>query len=336
MHSRGKKIFLPITGQYENIGDVLHRRELLGLIKQGRTVHMFIGSAPQEFVDALAGEHLNLIFYRSLTKWLLRYFFSNGVLLFKSGQNTLGYKRWLFECTLFLLGRISFKGNNVLRIGVNVPRKFHKNVRIFKLFYNRGIVFWRTDIAKQVFSYGLVVPDLVMLRQRVQNAEFKTRSIVLSLRFDRISQPESFFRSLKEWSELNDYKIVILSQVSFDDEVSRKLADRYSWDLVLRNSDETMITFMDRLDELFKQSEYVFSDRLHVLLGAAVFNCKLLGLVSQGADRKIEDHFQIIDKSFVVSYGLLDSFQDSLISKAVAIRFPNAQQVRSNLVDIIN
>ena len=62
------EIYVPGIGQYDNIGDIILRRQLLRWLEPMGRLHVFIGNAPAGYGESLelGPEHRT---YRSFTAW---------------------------------------------------------------------------------------------------------------------------------------------------------------------------------------------------------------------------------------------------------------------------
>ena len=63
-----RKVFAVGRGQYENVGDIILRRQLLDWIRPGGELHVYVGHSPAGYDDGLRlspDDHL----YRSLRAW---------------------------------------------------------------------------------------------------------------------------------------------------------------------------------------------------------------------------------------------------------------------------
>src|SRR5690606_28855950 len=116
-----KNNFIPVVGQYTNVGDALHRRELLSWLKNAGTLHDFVGNAPKHYIDALDLPHDAKV-YTNILGWIWNLTlssFKKTHFVFNPGEITVGAKRLMFEVLLLPFEwLVKAKKGQILRVGI--------------------------------------------------------------------------------------------------------------------------------------------------------------------------------------------------------------------------
>ena len=63
-----REIFVPARGQYDNIGDILLRRQLLDWLRDSGTLHIYLGQSPVGYDEGLRLRTGDVL-YRSFRHW---------------------------------------------------------------------------------------------------------------------------------------------------------------------------------------------------------------------------------------------------------------------------
>jgi hypothetical protein len=294
------KIFVPVVGQFTNVGDVLHRRELLSWLKDVGELHIYLGNAPKSFIEGLKLDS-NAILYTSLKKWLWMIFcsgYKKTTFVFNPGEIRLGRRRLIGEIALFpiqLLVRL--KRGEVLRVGIAAMSNSSKNfLWLWKfLFMPATQIYWRTFHSKEMFNRGKVIPDLAFYDIAETNFSDSTRKdLTISMRADCTLPSEKWFNAISEFSKDFNLNINVVSQVRMDNtstvEIARKLNARsVVW------PDETSHFEQEKiLTEIYLKTKLVLSDRLHVLIAAyskGAIPANILSVPSQ----KVQHHFSVLN-----------------------------------------
>src|SRR5699024_8308818 len=131
------KIFIPVAGQFTNIGDTLHRKILISwLKKESVQLHVFVGKAPQSFIEALGLRDSDII-YTNYFKWAF-YMLGNSIkektgFFFNPGELTMSTKRLILELGLIPFHLfIKLRKGKVIRVGV--AAKSDINIRFKSLW----------------------------------------------------------------------------------------------------------------------------------------------------------------------------------------------------------
>lgn len=165
------------------------------------------------------------------------------------------------------------------------------NIRYFNI-YNRLFV---RSLRNQELLQGELhnisyIPDMAfLLGGYVQNRHFKKEKRV-AFSFREITEMDSLIEKLRTISEFfieRGYKVDILYQVQRDRNVSIRLSQNIGGTNLIGS-----LIWIDNLD-YYSKYEFVFSNRLHVLLSGAVYNAIPIALISNDIkEQKIDNIYK--------------------------------------------
>lgn len=322
-------IFVPMIGQYENIGDIILRRSLMNWLREAGMVHLYVGPAPDQYADAL-GVTADDVVYRSFVAWyaaaLKSAALGNAHYAFKAGEIQLslfGLKEHISVIPLISLIRL--RGGKVIRIGSGsrnfspVPRMMMK-----PSLWLSQLVMWRDARTAAYMGKGGVVPDLAFAEGDPieEMLPRETRDImIVSMRGDRHSQSGGvWIDALREFVSSHALTIWVVTQVVRDSHTSQSLAESLGaqlldWDGNDHGQQES------KLRDLYRRAAIVVSDRLHVLIAAYTHGALPVGLLSYQSD-KIDRHFDVIGISNITLFcntidkqEILDRLSETLASR---------------------
>lgn len=297
------KIFMPLVGQFTNIGDTLHRSVLVDWLKDLGELHIFIGSAPQSFMTGLYLPS-GVVIYKSFPKWIFAAVCAAGYssFFYNPGEITGSKKRFLKEVVIFpvlLLYRIL--GRKVLKVGVDVQQNGGVNdilFRVSNIFTSYS--FYRTRESFCRFGRGEVIPDLGFYKYTDTARQVGGRSYIsVSMRADKFIPSNIFVGAVVEFAKANGLAVALVSQVRMDNSSCRELSVMFKdagcevaeflWsDRVVHAEQEAIV------NEVYQKSFMVVSDRLHVLIAASNHGAIPICISSYLSD-KVEKHFSVID-----------------------------------------
>lgn len=294
-----KKIFVPVVGQFINIGDVLHRRELLSWLRDQGELHIYVGKAPKSFIDGLKLDS-KAILYTSISSWMIQILVSGykkTFFIFNPGEIRLEKRRLLREILLFpLLCVVRLKKGKVLRVGIAAMSEYsNKNLNIWKLVLKTtNKIFWRTYDSKEKFKRGVVIPDLAFYD--VDNEALSNLNrpyLTISMRGNHASPSDKWYDIIKGIALKYNLEIVTVSQVRNDNDktlqISEKLnAKKIIWkDNYSHNEQEAIV------NEIYQNSLLIVSDRLHALILAYSKGAIPINLLTVNKE-KVQHHFDVI------------------------------------------
>lgn len=294
------RIYIPLVGQFTNIGDTLHRSVLLEWLCESAELHVYIGNAPPSFLTGLKISN-NIILYRSFFDWYLSALRSikDSSFVYNPGEITGTKKRFLKEIVLMpLLFLYRMQGKNVLKVGVDIQRRGTFNDRLYWLanqFTNYS--YYRTSDSYQRFSKGEVIPDLGFFRF-TDLGKVDRSYIVLSMRSDKYQFNEELLRAISKFAVDMSLVVAVVAQVRMDNRsgalISGKLqeygceVEEFFWPDEVSHAQQE-----DVLNRVYAKSLLAISDRLHVLIAAANFSCIPI-CISSYFSHKVAKHFEVI------------------------------------------
>lgn len=299
------KIFIPIVGQFINIGDTLHRKILLSWLKYDDVVlHVYVGKAPQSFIEALGLRESDKI-YTSYIKWAFDLFRSSVIrrtgFIFNPGELTMSTKRLVLESLLVPFHLVlKLRKGFVLRVGIASKSDIKvKRINFWKkIFSLSDIIFWRTYKSKELYNCGIVIPDLAFYDIDKDFDFINKNKLVISMRGDRPAPNDLWFSVIKKFASNNNLEVIVVSQVRIDNERTLDIGNRlgaksYIWpDAVSHNQQEVM------LNDLYRECKVSISDRLHVLIAAYTKAVIPVNLCSSFSN-KVQDHFDVVKENNV-------------------------------------
>lgn len=298
-----KHIFIPVVGQFTNVGDVMHRKELISWFKRRAILHVYIGCAPKSFVNSLELEE-TAITYTSITKWLLsiiKHINRQPSFIFNPGEINLRNKRLIGEIGLvpFTL-LIRMFGGKVIRVGIAAKQNKTKLKFLWRcIFKISNKIYWRTLSSHHYFNIGKVIPDLAFAEKvnQLQNSTQKLprRSLLtISMRFDRPAPSEKWYKAIKNVADFSQLDICVISQVKMDNERSKQIANHFGVNPILWKDEDSHKTQENAVRKEYSKTKLLISDRLHVLI-AGTTEMALPSVILTANSSKINDHFDVID-----------------------------------------
>lgn len=300
MEKSATSIFVPMIGQYENIGDIILRRPLLDWLRPLGILHIYVGHAPEGYEKGLGvqpGDHV----YRSFGSWYLAGLRCAAAgaahYAFKPGEIQLslkGLKEHLSVLPMIAMMRI--RGGKVIRVGSGarnyspVPRALMKPSILLS-----HLVMWRDARTTAYMGAGEVMPDLAFSEgdSVSEHAPSAARDVlVVSMRGDRDHSSDVWQGAVRSYASARGLKIWVVTQVLRDTAFSKVLAasldaELLDWDGSAHDQQEA------RLRALYRRAHGVVSDRLHVLISAYSHGALPVGLMAYPSD-KIERHFAAV------------------------------------------
>ncbi|MFH8252107.1 glycosyltransferase [Microbacterium sp. B2969] len=295
------EIYVPGIGQYDNIGDIILRRQLLKWLEPLGRLHVFVGNAPAGYAESLVGE--DHVVYRSFAAWyraaLADAVRGKAAYVFKPGEIQItfaGLKEHL--SMLPLLVALKLRRKPVIRVGAG-SRGFEPIPKLLMQpsLAMTDLVTWR-DARTADFLGGTVMPDLAFGEGEAEPRGKDERPVlVVSMRSDRPLPSDEWFGAVRSFAQQRDLEIVSVVQVERDAERSRLLAERlggryHAW------SGDDHEGHEQQLRELYRKTTLAVSDRLHVLITAVTEGAAPIAPLVDDSD-KIDRHFSAAGISHV-------------------------------------
>ncbi|MDJ0338187.1 hypothetical protein [Cryobacterium sp. PH31-O1] len=272
-----RNIFVPARGQYDNIGDILLRRQLLDWLRASGPLHVYVGEAPDGYADGL-GLGPDDVQYRSFRRWYLAALASaahgRASYVFKPGEiqlTLIGMKEHL--AMLPVLALVRARHGRVARVGVG-SRNFAPLPRALMgpSIALSNVSLWRDAATAGYLRQGSIMPDLAFAsvgsNQTRDAPEEQGRDVlVVSMRSDLDYPSLAWLAGVRAVAADNGLEIWCVTQVLRDDDKCGQLATDLGGQALRWNGtghDEQE----QRLRALYRRAALAVSDRLHVLVGA--------------------------------------------------------------------
>ena len=302
------KVFAIARGQFENIGDIILRRQLLDWVRPVGELHVYVGQSPHGYDEGLRLAPTDRV-HRSLSGWYREALRSaargEAAFVFKPGEIQLtlvGMKEHV--SMLPLLATLRARGGAAVRAGVgtrNYARVPRALMRPSIALSDRTL--WRDVTTGEYMGTGAVMPDLAfgegpddgVVKSFVEPSPDRD-ALVVSLRGDDPLRPYpsgAWLEGVRRHAARHDLEIWAVTQVRSDDDRTRQLATdlggrALTWDAQTPHAEQER-----RLRELFARAELALSDRLHVAITAFTEGAVPVGALVQDSD-KVDRHFRTI------------------------------------------
>lgn len=305
-----RDVFAVGRGQYENIGDVILRRPLLDWARATGRLHVYVGRSPEGYDEGLGIGSTDVV-YRSFWRWyaalLVAALRGRANSIYKPGEiqlSLLGMKEHVVMIPAAAIVRL--RGGVVARIGVGA-RSFARLPRALMWPSNAlsSYTRWRDEGTAGYLGFGSAMPDLGFAEGLDDGAivraiadESPRRLLVVSLRADAEVAPRPYpqrawFEGVKAFAESEGLEVWVATQVSVDNDRSRRLATDLGAHLLEWPELSNHRQQEAKLRELYRRARVVASDRLHVIIAAFTEGAAPVALQLDDAD-KVSRHFDTI------------------------------------------
>src|SRR5690606_28814821 len=193
------------------------------------------------------------------------------------------------------------KGGKILRVGVAAASNVNVSFKLLwkNLFNFSSLVMWRTNISRNLFGMGEVIPDLAFAGKEPSNYDRSTeiqkrKNLIISMRWDRPYPNLDWLKAVRDFSFNRDLKILVVSQVRKDNPTCVQLAADLGGESILWKEDVFHLDQEERLRIIYKDSLLAVSDRLHVLI-AAITEGVLPSVILTKPSDKVQHHFDVLD-----------------------------------------
>lgn len=302
-----RRVFAIGRGQYENVGDIILRRQLLDWVRPLGEMHLYVGESPPGYVEGLRLGPGDCV-YGSLIAWyrvaLVSALRGGASYVFKPGEiqlTLLGMKEHL--SMLPLLVAVKLRGGAAVRVGVGtrnyapLPRALMRPSIALS-----DVTLWRDVSTASYMGSGEAMPDLAFAEgsDDAAVAAFaeespERRILVVSMRSDepvRAYPSRTWIDAVKAYADAHGLEIWAVTQVHVDDGRTRQLAadlggSALTWDGLDHDRQE------EKLRALYRRTAIALSDRLHVLVAAFTEGAIPVGSLVDDDD-KIDRHFRTI------------------------------------------
>ncbi|NRG39809.1 polysaccharide pyruvyl transferase family protein [Rathayibacter sp. VKM Ac-2835] len=290
------KIFVPVVGQYENIGDIVLRRELVEWLSGMGEMHAYVGASPASYDEAL-DLPADVITYRSVGGWAreLGSCLRRGecvAYIYKPGEIQLtwrGLKEHIGLLPLVVATRL--RGGLVIRVGAG-SRNFDRwPTAVFRSTLALShYTMWRDVRTADRLGHGGVMPDLGFGQVGSEHAASTERTrLTVTMRGDRVPPSRQWRQAIARIAEERGLRLTVVTQVERDEPLMAELAGEWDADYVAWGSRSHKVQEA-AVRRAFAESALVVSDRLHALIVAVAEGAAVASMADTPTD-KIERHF---------------------------------------------
>lgn len=290
------KIFVPLVGQHENIGDIVLRRELVEWLSPEGELHVYVGASTDAYDRSLELPS-DAVVYRSVKAWgaalasALRG--SRDVAyVYKPGEIQLtiaGLKEHVGLLPLVVATRA--RGGVVVRVGAG-----SRNFDTFPTAVLRSTLglahytAWRDTRTARIMRRGEVMPDLGFGQIGRADGDKRERTrLTVTMRGDRDAPSSTWREAVRATADDLGLALTVVTQVERDEPLGAELAAEWDADYIAwtgRDHAEQE----DAVRRVFDESALVVSDRLHALI-VALTEGAAVSTVADGPTDKIQRHF---------------------------------------------
>lgn len=191
-------------------------------------------------------------------------------------------------------------------------------------------------------------PRLIEQKKKQIIISFRSSSLGTSHDSDRLKDTLKALSELLQSEEFKHYKITIAHQVSYDKEACQEIASFLKKENTINVEHiDKKLSLTDSV-ELYSQSEYVISNRLHVLLIAAACKAVPVPLIKDGENIKIQSIFEdnqldnlIIHESDNPTlkrekYQHLHKNRSQILKLLDSVQKENTEKARHNIAKLFN
>ncbi|WP_237884453.1 polysaccharide pyruvyl transferase family protein [Pseudomonas sp. PGPR40] len=311
-----KKIYFEPAGQIENTGDLLINKVALDLVRKYGEIIVNDNDTPRWFVDEITGGNDTLasssnsslfasIFFEAIRRRSETYLLlPPGDISRKGMKSSIG--TIVKSSKLFILRLVGCK---IIRLGFSIG-PFDKANAISESIQSFAYrVYGVRDSHSLKFGKDIRINNLIFFpdfswyykpdTDRLGTFEHENH-IVLSFRSNAngIKHDSSYLEKIKEIlsrflaENPSSSKVTICYQVAYDREGCRDLYDE-----LRKKNHHLQFEFIDKklslseCNEIYSKSSLVISNRLHVLMLAAINGAKIIALTKLGHNKKIANLF---------------------------------------------
>ncbi|WP_460800056.1 hypothetical protein [Microbacterium sp. GXF0217] len=298
--ARATRTFVSLTGPAGNIGDALIRRETLAWASDtSDELVAYTGDAPDVWLTQLGipEDAIVLRSKKSVPRWLWLLIAAprHPVLVFEAGEIPLdrgnGLRELVFLAETLI---VRLKGGVVVRPPRGIRAPSQPSLSIHRLAARLSpVTLWRDAVTLATARTGRLAPDIGFSAGIRPGLGWNERAeLIVSLRGARPLPDERWIRTVRESAERAGLGIRTVVQVREDEDRARELAELLGG--VFEEWGETdPLAQEERLRERYDAAQLVISDRMHVLVLAALSGAVPVELVPQPT-AKIREAFAAI------------------------------------------
>lgn len=298
-HPRRTRTFVSLTGPAGNIGDALIRRATLAwALGTSDELVVYTGDSPDVWLRQLGvpDDATVLRSKRSVARWLwmLATAPARPVLVFEAGEVPLhkgnGLREFVFLAETVI---VRLKGGVVVR----PPRGIRSPSNPSTWLHARAarlsqVALWRDAASAALVGGGVVAPDIGFAAAKGHPAAEARDELIVSLRGSRPMPGDEWIEAVRLTAEAAGLRVRTVVQVREDEPRARELADALGGDFEAWG-DTDSVAHEENLRARYSRARLVISDRMHVLVLAAIDGAAPAELVP-APTRKITDAFAAV------------------------------------------
>lgn len=288
------RLHVSVTAGYQNIGDAFIRREAFGWVRPLGGAEVYLADSPDVWATQVGVSPADVPHRRRL-RWLWSAASRpRSVVVFEPGEVRMDLRALPRELA-FVAAVVAVR----LRGGVVVlpPRALVGAHRVTLAVHRwscrlASFAYWRDPVSLAAARAGRVLPDVAFgAEAQVPRGDRDASTLVVSLRGGRPEPDATWSAALGAWASSRGLDVVTLAQVREDEERATKLAERLGGTHVPWSADP--VEHERRVREAYGRAHTVVSDRLHVLILAALEGAVPAEVVP-GPTTKVALHFREI------------------------------------------
>ncbi len=291
-------VSVPLVGQFENLGDIILRRQLARWLAPAGPLNVYVGPATGAYVDGLELPPDARV-QTDLVAWMRSIMTAEkgSSFAFMPGEVVLSRDHIRDHLgVLPPLAAVKARGGKVIRVGEGIRADSRLTSLMLPSVLAADVLAWRDEFTRSVFGRGVVMPDLAFAEGSSQaqlealDARDDRPLLVVSLRADRPGQDAVWQQAVRDAASQLGLRIVAVSQVRMDAASADRLAGELGADVLpWLAADEAGQE--ERLRQVYRQAALVLSDRLHVLVAGVTEGAVPLGLTQGNQQGKVARHF---------------------------------------------
>lgn len=304
---RSTRAFVSLTGPAGNLGDALIRRRSLSWAdSDSDEVVAYVGDATDVWLRQVEvpEDAVLLRTKRSVLRWLWLITTAprGSVLVFEPGEIPLDRGNVMRELVFLTeTAIVRLKGGTVIRPprGIRAPTQPALRIHALAARWSQ-FALWRDNESAALVGGTRIVPDIGFgagIRSGVPHNQ--RRNMIVSLRGNRPLPGEEWVEALRAFAESERLQIHTVVQVREDEQRSQELAQALGGTFHAWGETDALV-HEARLRDQYDGARLVISDRMHVLVLAALSGAAPLELVARPT-RKITAAFATVGLDQITS-----------------------------------
>lgn len=293
------KVYLPVYGQVDNLGDSVLRRGYLDTMRSIAPLNVYAGGKPAGYRSGLGLTAEDTVF-EDLGEWRRAaagaMWDGDAIFAFDTGETMIpavALARYARQAALIGVG--SARGSLSAHIGIGIRSKTRWTRLAGVAMRGMTFVTWRDTFSRDAVGVGRVQPDWAFALgsadselERVPQPGERTH-LALCIRAGSSSSPrpelgEVWFESVRRIARETSLTPIVVTQVRRDTELAIEIARRLDCEVILWESDDHA-QHEERVRATYRRSAIVMGDRLHGLIIAATEGCVPIGLAIANPDK---------------------------------------------------